>query len=89
MIATLEDSEPDWTRIMAVAHRDYPVYGVQFHPESVLTADGYRLLANYLQLAGLTARQPPSQNPPAVNGQQPAARSPADQWGPPRPHQYQ
>jgi len=34
--------------IMAVEHRDLPAYGVQFHPESVLTPEGKRLLANFL-----------------------------------------
>jgi anthranilate synthase/aminodeoxychorismate synthase-like glutamine amidotransferase len=34
--------------VMAVEHRDLPAYGVQFHPESVLTPDGKRLLANFL-----------------------------------------
>ena len=34
--------------VMAVAHRDLPAYGVQFHPESVLTPEGKRLLANFL-----------------------------------------
>jgi anthranilate synthase/aminodeoxychorismate synthase-like glutamine amidotransferase len=34
--------------IMAVEHRDLPAYGVQFHPESVLTPDGKRLLENFL-----------------------------------------
>ena len=34
--------------VMAVAHRDLPAYGVQFHPESVLTPDGKQLLANFL-----------------------------------------
>jgi anthranilate synthase component 2 len=34
--------------IMAVQHRDYPVYGVQFHPESILTPPGKRILENFL-----------------------------------------
>ncbi|MCS7080233.1 MAG: aminodeoxychorismate/anthranilate synthase component II [Chloracidobacterium sp.] len=38
--------------IMAVAHRELPVYGVQFHPESIGTPDGARLLANFLRLGG-------------------------------------
>jgi anthranilate synthase/aminodeoxychorismate synthase-like glutamine amidotransferase len=41
--ATAEDGE-----IMAVQHREYPVYGVQFHPESVLTEHGYQLLDHFL-----------------------------------------
>jgi anthranilate synthase/aminodeoxychorismate synthase-like glutamine amidotransferase len=43
VIATSEDGE-----IMAVQHARDPVYGVQFHPESVLTPEGKRLLANFL-----------------------------------------
>lgn len=38
--------------IMAVRHRDLPLHGVQFHPESVLTQGGHRLLANWLTLCG-------------------------------------
>jgi para-aminobenzoate synthetase component 2 len=37
---------------MAVRHRDLPVEGVQFHPESVLTEGGHRLLANWLVSCG-------------------------------------
>lgn len=39
--------------IMAVEHREAPVWGVQFHPESVLTEGGYRMLGNWLAAAGL------------------------------------
>jgi len=39
--------------IMALAHRDCAVIGLQFHPESILTSTGYDLLANFLSLAGL------------------------------------
>ncbi|PWL71734.1 MAG: aminodeoxychorismate/anthranilate synthase component II [Clostridiales bacterium] len=34
--------------IMAVEHREYPVYGVQFHPESILTPDGGSIIRNFL-----------------------------------------
>ncbi len=36
--------------IMAIQHTAYPIYGVQFHPESILTLDGKKLLANFLAL---------------------------------------
>ena len=39
------------TEIMALCHRSLPVYGVQFHPESVATREGKRLLENFLALA--------------------------------------
>ena len=44
-----------WTtegEVMGVRHREWPIEGVQFHPESILTPDGPRLLANFLALAG-------------------------------------
>jgi para-aminobenzoate synthetase component 2 len=40
--------------IMGIQHVSAPLYGVQFHPESVLTQGGYQLLANWLEVAGLT-----------------------------------
>ncbi len=37
--------------IMAIKHQEYPIYGVQFHPESILTEHGRRILNNFLNLA--------------------------------------
>ena len=42
-VARTEDGE-----VMAVMHREYPVYGLQFHPESILTPDGATILKNFL-----------------------------------------
>jgi para-aminobenzoate synthetase component 2 len=39
--------------IMGVQHASQPIYGVQFHPESVLTEGGYQMIANWLEIAGL------------------------------------
>ena len=36
--------------VMAVQHRGYPIYGLQFHPESILTSDGRRILENFLNI---------------------------------------
>jgi anthranilate synthase component II len=54
------DSLPDvliptaWTEdglIMAMHHRDLPIHGVQFHPESIASEHGHRILANFLAIA--------------------------------------
>ena len=39
--------------VMAIRHREYPLVGVQFHPESILTESGYTILSNFLQMAHL------------------------------------
>lgn len=36
--------------VMAVQHRDYPIFGVQFHPESIMTPDGKTMLNNFLNI---------------------------------------
>ena len=60
-LAAIEETMPDALavtartddgEIMAVRHRDYEIYGVQFHPESILTPDGPRMLQNWLRLCG-------------------------------------
>lgn len=44
-------AETDDGEVMAVEHRDHPVYGLQFHPESVLTPKGMTLIENFLNIA--------------------------------------
>lgn len=44
-----EDGEPD--EVMGLRHRDHPVEGVQFHPESIKTPTGHQLLGNFLNMS--------------------------------------
>jgi len=61
-LAVARETLPDalevtaWTddgEIMGLSHRSRPIHGVQFHPESILTDGGHRLLGNFLRLAGV------------------------------------
>ncbi|MGN0114731.1 MAG: gamma-glutamyl-gamma-aminobutyrate hydrolase family protein, partial [Acutalibacteraceae bacterium] len=61
-LAALKDTMPDTLKIiaqtddgeiMAVKHKDYDVYGVQFHPESIMTPNGKTMLRNFLKIAGV------------------------------------
>ncbi len=49
--------------IMGMQHKTHPVHGVQFHPESIASEHGHALLANFLELAGMTPRR---RNAPAA-----------------------
>jgi len=44
-------AESDDGEIMGLQHREFPIHGVQFHPESILTGEGRKLLANFLNLS--------------------------------------
>lgn len=60
-LAAMRDTLPDELRViaedgggevMAVKHRDYDVYGLQFHPESILTPEGAAIMENFLKIGG-------------------------------------
>ncbi|MCR5542124.1 MAG: bifunctional anthranilate synthase component II/anthranilate phosphoribosyltransferase [Ruminococcus sp.] len=48
----------DRGQIMALKHREHPTYGVQFHPESILTEYGSAIIANFLRIAGIEVTGP-------------------------------
>jgi anthranilate synthase component II len=53
--------------IMALEHRTLPMFGLQFHPESILTEYGYQLLINFLSIVGIEPHQRPSSDLSLVN----------------------
>jgi para-aminobenzoate synthetase component II len=50
--ALVVTARSDDGEIMALRHRDHPTFGVQFHPESIMTEHGYDMLRNFLKVAG-------------------------------------
>ena len=54
--ATSETPGIDGTAVMGFRHRDLPIHGVQFHPESIATEHGHALLANFLEMCGITPK---------------------------------
>ena len=49
--------------IMAMRHREYPIYGLQFHPESVMTPEGSAMIRNFLETAGTAVNGSIGQKP--------------------------
>ena len=56
--ATSETPGLDGSCVMGFRHENLPLHGVQFHPESIATQHGHHLLANFLAICGIDARQP-------------------------------
>ena len=56
--ATSETPGLDGTSVMGFRHRELPIHGVQFHPESIATEHGHALLANFLEICGMEAKVP-------------------------------
>jgi anthranilate synthase component II len=50
------DARTDDGIVMGFRHRDLPIHGVQFHPESIATEHGHAMLANFLAIAGIVPR---------------------------------
>jgi anthranilate synthase component 2 len=55
--ATSETPGLDGTSVMGFRHRELPIHGVQFHPESIATEHGHALLANFLEICGIEAKE--------------------------------
>ena len=56
--ALVVDAWTDDGEIMGLSHRDRPIFGVQFHPESIATEHGHALLDTFLRLAGVARLEP-------------------------------
>jgi anthranilate synthase/aminodeoxychorismate synthase-like glutamine amidotransferase len=54
MVTAWSSDRPDGEEIMALRHRTHPVFGVQFHPESIATEEGKLLIANFVALTAPT-----------------------------------
>jgi anthranilate synthase component 2 len=57
LAVTAETSASEGGVIMGLQHKTHPVHGVQFHPESIASEHGHALLANFLEVAGLSPRR--------------------------------
>jgi anthranilate synthase component 2 len=55
--ATSETPGLDGTSVMGFRHRELPIHGVQFHPESIATEHGHDLLLNFLAICGIAAKK--------------------------------
>ena len=73
---------PDGSReIMGIRHREYPLFGLQFHPESFLTRSGTKLLERFLETAQ-APRAPALDNPaPALDKAEDRRQRPAPRGG--------
>ena len=67
LAVTAETAQSEGGLIMGLQHKTHPVHGVQFHPESIASEHGHALLANFLEIAGMSPRRRnarPSATPP-------------------------